>query len=61
MIWILFVSFIVLLFGQLTGMWSIALNIVLVPLYLIALLVLVASLMAVWHDLWNEHKHRGDK
>lgn len=38
-----------------------ALNIVLVPLYLIALLVLVASLMAVWHNLWNENKHRGDK
>ncbi|WP_168868678.1 MULTISPECIES: hypothetical protein [Levilactobacillus] len=54
--------FIVLLFGELTGLWSIALGILLLPLYLIAFLVLVASLLAVWHDLWDNTNHhkRGD-
>jgi hypothetical protein len=54
--------FIVLLFGELTGLWSIALGILLLPLYLIAFLVLVAPLLAVGHDLWDNTNHhkRGD-
>lgn len=61
MIRILFVVFIVLALGQLTGLWSIATGLLMLPLYLIAFLFLAASLLAIAGDLYEEFKHRGGK
>lgn len=61
MIRTLFVVFIVLALGQLTGLWSIATGLLMLPLYLIAFLFLAASLLAIVGDLYEEFKHRGGK
>ncbi len=53
--------FIVLALGQLTGLWSIATGLLMLPLYLIAFLFLAASLLAIVGDLYEEFKHRGGK